>query len=168
MGGAYTLRARPVFKHPAAGDAGPDGGCRPSGHAGQTTTPLRQRRSAPSRMTRDIETCHSRRLCNLAFLAMLAYHGGMSGEIVELSVTEARNGFSDAINRAAYGGEVTYVTRGRGHQRAAAIVPAALVEQYEALLDERDAQIASARLAEIDAGRTTPVPAAQVRRELEV
>lgn len=91
----------------------------------------------------------------------------MRSEIVELSVTEARNGFSDAINRAAYGGEVTYVTRGRGHQRAAAIVPAALVEQYEALLEAQDAQIALERLADIDAGRTTPVSATEVWRELE-
>jgi antitoxin (DNA-binding transcriptional repressor) of toxin-antitoxin stability system len=72
-------------------------------------------------------------------------------EIVELSATEARNGFSDAVNRAAFGGEVTYVTRGRGHQRAAAIVPAALVEQYEALLDERDAQTAADVLRDLGA-----------------
>lgn len=90
----------------------------------------------------------------------------MRDEIVELSVTEARNGFSDAVNRAAYGGEVTYVTRGRGHQRAAAIVPASLVEQYEALLDAQDAQVALERLADLDAGRTTPVSAADLWREL--
>ncbi len=90
----------------------------------------------------------------------------MSSDAVELSVTEARNGFSDAVNRAVYGGEVTYVTRGRGQQRAAAIVPAALVERYEALLDAEDERIALDRLADIDAGRTTPVPAAEVRREL--
>ncbi len=90
----------------------------------------------------------------------------MASEIVELSVTEARNGFSDAVNRAAYGGEVTYVTRGRGQQRAAAIVPAALVERYEALLDAEDERIALERLADVEAGRSVPVPAAEVWREL--
>lgn len=90
----------------------------------------------------------------------------MNTDAVELSVTEARNGFSDAVNRAAFGGEVTYVTRGRGHQRAAAIVPAALVEQYEALLDAQDGQVAQARLDDLDAGRTRPVSAADVLRDL--
>jgi len=33
----------------------------------------------------------------------------MSNE-TELSVSEARNHFSDAVNRAAFGGEITYVT----------------------------------------------------------
>lgn len=44
---------------------------------------------------------------------------------------QARDHFSDAVNRAAFGGEITYVTRGRNQQRAAAIVPADLVERYE-------------------------------------
>jgi antitoxin (DNA-binding transcriptional repressor) of toxin-antitoxin stability system len=46
----------------------------------------------------------------------------MSTENVELSVSQARDRFSDAVNRAAFGGEITYVTRGRSQQRAAAIV----------------------------------------------
>ena len=91
----------------------------------------------------------------------------MKHDVVELSVTEARNGFSDAVNRAAFGGEVSYVTRGRGHQRVAAIVPAALVEQYEAMLDAEDGRIATERLAELDAGRTTAVSADDVLRDLE-
>lgn len=56
----------------------------------------------------------------------------MTGDPVELSVSWARDQFSDAVNRAAFGGEVTYVTRGRRPARAAAIVPADLVEAYEA------------------------------------
>ncbi|MEV4418980.1 antitoxin of toxin-antitoxin stability system [Patulibacter sp. NPDC049589] len=91
----------------------------------------------------------------------------MSSDALELSVTEARNGFSDAVNRAAFGGEVTFVTRGRGHQRAAAIVPAALVERYEAMLDAEDGRVALARLNDLEAGRSTAVPAADVLRDLE-
>jgi len=91
----------------------------------------------------------------------------MGIEEVELSVSEARNRFSDAVNRAAFGGEITYVTRGRGHQRAAAIVPAELVERYEAMLDQEDGRIAQQRLADLDAGRTTTVSRDEVVRALE-
>ena len=90
----------------------------------------------------------------------------MSADATELSVSEARNHFSDAVNRAAFGGEITYVTRGRGHQRAAAIVPVELVERYEALVDLEDGRIARERLAGLDAGRTTAVPADEVARAL--
>ena len=98
----------------------------------------------------------------MAYLVYLAYYRGMSAEATELSVTEARDNFSDAVNRAAFGGEITFVTRGRGHQRAAAIVPAELVERYEAMVDLEDARIATKRLADLDAGRSTAIPAADV------
>jgi len=91
----------------------------------------------------------------------------MSTDNVELSVSQARDRFSDAVNRAAFGGEITYVTRGRSQQRAAAIVPAELVERYEAMLDAQDAEIAAKRLAEIEAGRTKVVSADEVARTLE-
>jgi antitoxin (DNA-binding transcriptional repressor) of toxin-antitoxin stability system len=91
----------------------------------------------------------------------------MSTHDTELSVSQARNHFSDAVNRAAFGGEITYVTRGRGQQRAAAIVPADLVERYEELVDREDGRIASERLADLDAGRETAVSAAEVTRALE-
>jgi prevent-host-death family protein len=91
----------------------------------------------------------------------------MSTRDTELSVSEARNHFSDAVNRAAFGGEITYVTRGRGQQRAAAIVPADLVERYEELVDREDGRIASERLADLDAGRATAVSAAEVARALD-
>jgi prevent-host-death family protein len=84
----------------------------------------------------------------------------------ELSVTEARDHFSDRVNRAAHGGEVTFVTRGRRHQRAAAIVPADMVDHYEELLDERDARIAAERLADIQAGRSAPVPFDEAMRQI--
>ncbi|OOC55987.1 antitoxin of toxin-antitoxin stability system [Nocardiopsis sinuspersici] len=97
---------------------------------------------------------------------------GMSTEYAEaaepheLSVTEARDHFSERINRAHYGGEVTFVTRGRRHQRAAAIVPADMVDHYEELLDERDARIAAERLADIKAGRSTTVPFDEAMRQI--
>lgn len=105
-------------------------------------------------------------VANLAYLAYLAHTVGMSTDATELSVSEARDRFSDAVNRAAFGGEITYVTRGRGHRRAAAIVPAELVEHYEALIDREDGRVAQERLAELDAGRTTAVSAAEVARTL--
>jgi antitoxin (DNA-binding transcriptional repressor) of toxin-antitoxin stability system len=86
---------------------------------------------------------------------------------VEWSVSEARDRFSDAVNRAAFGGEVTYVTRGRGHQRAAAIVPAELVARYEELVDREDASIARERLAHLDAGRVETVGARELLDELQ-
>jgi len=91
----------------------------------------------------------------------------MSTRDTELSVSQARNHFSDAVNRAAFGGEITYVTRGRGQQRAAAIVPADLVEAYEELVDREDGRVASERLADLDAGRETAVSAEGVARALE-
>lgn len=84
----------------------------------------------------------------------------------ELSVSQARNHFSDAVNRAAFGGEITYVTRGRSQRRAAAIVPAELVDRYEAMLDSEDGRIALKRLADLDAGRTKAVSADEAARTL--
>ncbi|CAG4908973.1 hypothetical protein [Acidithrix sp. C25] len=55
-----------------------------------------------------------------------------------LSVTEARNNFSQLVNRTAFAGEVTFVHRGRNHEPVAAIAPADLVEQYEALWDQEE------------------------------
>jgi hypothetical protein len=90
----------------------------------------------------------------------------MSTENVELSVSQARDRFSDAVNRAAFGGQITYVTRGRSQQRAAAIVPAELVERYEAMVDAQDGEIAVKRLADIEAGRTKVVSADEVAQTL--
>lgn len=90
----------------------------------------------------------------------------MSSESIELSVSQARDRFSDAVNRAAFGGEITYVTRGRRQQRAAAIVPAELVERYEAMVEA--GRIAQERLDDLEAGRTTAVPADEVARTLDL
>ena len=83
-------------------------------------------------------------------------------------MTEARDHFSERVNRAHYSGEVTFVTRGRRHQRAAAIVPAEFVDHYEELLDERDARVAAERLADIEAGRSETVSLEDAERELEL
>ncbi len=90
----------------------------------------------------------------------------MAVDPIELSVSQARDQFSDAVNRAAFGGEITYVTRGRGHSRAAAIVPVDLVEAYESLIDQEDGAIAARRLVDIDAGRSQVIPADEVARDL--
>lgn len=82
----------------------------------------------------------------------------------ELSVTEARDHFSESVNRAVYRGEITFVTRGRLHQRAAAIVPAEMVDHYKELLDERDARIAAERLDDVKAGRSKAVPPDEATR----
>jgi len=96
----------------------------------------------------------------------LAHNVIVTAEYAELPVSEARDHFSAAVNRAAYGGEITWVTRGRGRQRAAAIVPAWVVDAYEAMLDAEDGRIAAERLADIRAGRVDTVPAEQVAKEL--
>jgi antitoxin (DNA-binding transcriptional repressor) of toxin-antitoxin stability system len=90
----------------------------------------------------------------------------MSAEHVELSVHAARDHFSEAVNRAAFGGEITYVTRGRRRERAAAIVPAWVVEAYEQLQDQQDGRVAAERLADIRAGRVEAVPADEAARQL--
>ena len=84
----------------------------------------------------------------------------------ELTVTEARDNFSQLVNRAAFGGEVTFIHRGRNHETVAAIVPADLDEQYEAFLDQEDGRIAIERLADLKAGRSTARPWDEVRQEL--
>lgn len=90
----------------------------------------------------------------------------MTAEYAEMPVGEARDHFSDLVNRANYGGEITWVTRGRNRQRAAAVVPAWVVEAYEEILDREDGQIAAERLAEVRSGRADTVSADEVGRQL--
>ncbi len=103
----------------------------------------------------------------MAYMAYMAYHRRMSAEHVELPVNEARDHFSDAVNRAIYAGEITWITRGRKRERAAAIVPAWVVDDYEAMLDAGDGRIAAERLADIRAGRVRTVSAEEAARELD-
>lgn len=63
-----------------------------------------------------------------------------------MPVTDARTHLSDVVNRAAYAGEAVYLTR-RG-RRLAAVVPAEVLEAYEAAEDAADLQAAEAALAE--------------------
>ncbi len=42
-------------------------------------------------------------------------------------------------------------TQGRGQRRAAEVVPAQLVERYEAMVDLEDGRIATERLVDLDA-----------------
>ncbi|MGC0144490.1 hypothetical protein [Pseudactinotalea sp. Z1732] len=90
----------------------------------------------------------------------------MSADSTELSVAEARDRFSDRVNRATYGDEVTYVTRGRSRQRVAAIVPIDLVEAYEEMLDREDGRIAQQRWDEVRAGDAEVVSAEDVAGDL--
>jgi PHD/YefM family antitoxin component YafN of YafNO toxin-antitoxin module len=90
----------------------------------------------------------------------------VSIEPSELSVSEARDRFSEAVNHANYAGHITYVTRGRGHHRTAAIVPAELVEDYEAMLDREEGRIAQERLDDLRSGRTASVSADEAKRTL--
>jgi prevent-host-death family protein len=92
----------------------------------------------------------------------------MSAQPYELPVGEARDHFSEAVNRAVFGGEITYITRGRGRHRAAAIVPAELVERYEELLDQADGRVAARRLTDIDRGRAQPVSADEAAAALDL
>ena len=90
----------------------------------------------------------------------------MSAEPVDLHVSEARDQFSDLVNRAAFGGQLTRVVRGRSASPAAAIVPASWLEDYEALLDSIDGPVAEQRLAEIRNGDATTVTTAEARHLL--
>lgn len=62
------------------------------------------------------------------------YDGLVSEPALEMPISDARDQFADVVNRAAYGGEITYVTR-RG-RRLAAVVPAAHVAAEAAAAGE--------------------------------
>lgn len=70
------------------------------------------------------------------------------------------------MNRAAFGGGTTFVTRCLGKRGAAAIVPAELVERYAARIDAEDGRVVAERLADLGTGRTTAVAAKEVTRTL--
>lgn len=56
----------------------------------------------------------------------------------EMALTELRAHLPDLVNRAAYAGESTYITR--HGKRAAALVPAWLLEELEEAEDRADAE----------------------------
>jgi prevent-host-death family protein len=82
--------------------------------------------------------------------------------IREMSTVELREGFSEAINRAAFGKERVILTR-RG-RRIAAIVPLEDVKTLEAIEDKKDIEDAKKALKE--AARKGAISAAQLRKEL--
>jgi prevent-host-death family protein len=82
-----------------------------------------------------------------------------------LTVSEARNNFSQLVNRAAFAKEVTLIHRGRNQKAVVAIVPAELLEEYKAFLDQEDGRIAMERLADLEAGRDVLIPADEVERK---
>ncbi len=79
-----------------------------------------------------------------------------------MSTVELRGGFSEAINRAAFGKERVILTR-RG-RRVAAIVPLEDVKTLEAIEDKKDIEDAKKALKE--AARKGTISAAQLRKEL--
>ena len=102
-------------------------------------------------------------------MAYLAYAASTDMDMTgskELTVTEARDTFSQLVNRAAFGGKVTFIHRGRNRDAVAAIVPADLLEQYGALLDQEDGCLAMERLADLEAGRSMARPWDEVEQNL--
>jgi prevent-host-death family protein len=82
--------------------------------------------------------------------------------MAELSVAEAREQFSDAINRAAYGKERIYITR-RG-KRVIAIVPIEDVEAIQVIEDAIDREEVEKALAEVKEKGT--ISLAELKAEL--
>jgi len=103
---------------------------------------------------------------SIALLALLAHPGFMSVERVELWVSRARDQFLDVVNRVGFGGEISSVARGRRYSRAAAIVPADIVEVYESLIDHDDGAVAARRLLGREGCHSQGVPADDVARDL--
>jgi prevent-host-death family protein len=88
----------------------------------------------------------------------------MSEPAAELPITEARDQFADVVNRAAYAGAVTYVTR-RG-RRLAAIVPAAQLAAEAAQAGE-EATARACRLLWRSVAGADEVTQAKVRAVIE-
>lgn len=86
--------------------------------------------------------------------------------MTDLAVHEARAGFADVVNRAAYRGERTKLMR-RG-KAVAAVVPVEDLELLERLEDEADVKEARRRLAAIKRGTETAEPLEDVLRRLGV
>jgi antitoxin Phd len=88
----------------------------------------------------------------------------MSDAAHELPITDARDRLADVVNEAAYGGQITYLTR-RG-RRLAAIVSVEAAEAAEQWEDEQLGRMADEALAEMARAGERPVPLAEVLREI--
>lgn len=82
----------------------------------------------------------------------------------ELAVDELRDKLADVVDEAAFGGEVTYLTRhGR---RLAAIVPVEAAEAAERWEDEQLHRMADEAVEEMARTGEKAIPLDEVRREL--
>jgi prevent-host-death family protein len=90
----------------------------------------------------------------------------MSDNAHEMPVTDVRDRLADVVNEAAYGRQVTFLTRhGR---RLAAIVPVETAEAAERWEDEQLGRIADEAVEEMARTGEKPVSLDEVRRELGV
>jgi prevent-host-death family protein len=84
----------------------------------------------------------------------------------ELPITDVRYRLADVVNEAAYGGQVTYLTRhGR---RLAAIVSVEAAEAAERWEDEQLGQMADDAVEEMTRTGEKPASLDEVRHELGV
>jgi antitoxin Phd len=89
----------------------------------------------------------------------------MSEPASELPVTSARDRLAEVVNQAAYGGEITYITR--HGQRLAAIVPLDVAENAEAAEDAWLSRLVSEAREEMTREGSAPIPLARVLADLE-
>ncbi|HEX5493077.1 MAG TPA: type II toxin-antitoxin system prevent-host-death family antitoxin [Mycobacteriales bacterium] len=87
----------------------------------------------------------------------------MSENAHELPITDVRDRLADVVNDAAYGGQITYLTR-RG-RRLAAIVSVETAEAAERWEDAQLGHLADEALAEMTRTGERPVSLDEVRRE---
>lgn len=84
--------------------------------------------------------------------------------MTEISTVDARDQFSEIVNKVAYGKERMIVTR-RG-KALAAIIPIEDLRILEEMEDRKDVEDANKILAETKAKKKRPVPYEKVRKEL--
>jgi prevent-host-death family protein len=89
----------------------------------------------------------------------------MSEPAAELPVTSARDRLAEVVNQAAYGGEITYLTR--HGKRLAAVVPLDVAESAEADEDAWLSRLAAEAREEMAREGSAPIPLAQVLADLE-
>ncbi len=82
----------------------------------------------------------------------------------EMSTSEARQDFSEVINRAAYGKERVVLTR-RG-KKLVAVIPVEDLEALEQLEDREDVLAAERELKRMKAKRQKPIPLAKAKKIL--
>jgi prevent-host-death family protein len=86
------------------------------------------------------------------------------GTMTEISTAEARDQFSEIVNKAAYGKERMIVTR-RG-KALAALIPIEDLRILEEMEDRKDVEDAKRILAEAKAKNEKPVSYLKARKEL--